>query len=259
MKYRQITAKLREAWADRQPIPGESELAASPDVDQGKAIQLSLHEAFVTGGRKPIGWKLGLTSQPAMDLFGADEPMVGVIYADSLLYDCATLSSQDTISPRIEGEMLLEIGTVPQPGANDDELIASLASVSAAFEVADSRFHGWPRAIGGAIADNACCGWVMRSQQSIAPSEADFEDTAMVLTRDGESISEGRASACLGSVLEVYRWFIESSHRCGRQLKPGEIILTGAMGPAIPMETPATYHLSCPGLGEATLRFGDTP
>lgn len=259
MRYRQMAAKLREAWTDRQPLEGEDTLTLLSDVEQGQFIQHDLHEAFLAAGRIPIGWKLGLTSQPAMDLFGADEPMVGGIYADSLLRDGATLSPHETVSPRIEGEMLLEIGTVPPPGASDEELIASLALVSAAFEVADSRFHGWPRAIGGAIADNACCGWVIRSQQSIAPSEADFEDTAMVLTCDGESISEGRASACLGSVLEVYRWFIESSHRCGRQLKPGEIILTGAMGPAIPMEAPATYHLSCPGLGEATLHFGDTP
>ena len=80
----------------------------------------------------------------------------------------------------------------------------------------------------------------------------------MTILRDGETISEGRASACLGSVLEVYRWFVEDSHRRARNLQAGDIILTGAMGPAIAMEAPATYRLDCPGLGTATLNFGSS-
>ena len=145
---------------------------------------------------------------------------------------------------------------MPNAGASDAELVASLASVSAAFEVADSRFSGWPSAIGGATADNACCGWLMRAPQSLDPHEADFEGTTMTLTRNGETISEGLASACLGSVLGVYRWFVQDSHRRGRFLSPGDIILTGAMGPMIPMQGPAIYQLDCPGLGSATLAFG---
>ncbi|ANU08423.1 2-keto-4-pentenoate hydratase [Paraurantiacibacter namhicola] len=251
-----IADKLFAAWRDRQAIEDEAALAASRDAERGRAIQDRLNALFAKAGRRPIGWKLGLTSQGALDLFGADEPMVGVIYADTMLEDGAMLHSAGTVSPRIEGEMLLEVGFMPAAGASDDELLASLASVSAAFEVADSHLLGWPSAIGGATADNACCGWLMRAPQSTSPRDADFEETTMNLTRDGETISQGRASACLGSVLGVYRWFVEDSHRRGRALAPGEIILTGAMGPMIPMEGPATYHLDCPGLGEATLRFG---
>ncbi|WP_299193999.1 hypothetical protein [uncultured Erythrobacter sp.] len=251
-----IADKLFAAWRDRYAIDSEPELAAMRDPDRGRAIQGALTCLFVKAGRRPIGWKLGLTSQPALDLFGADEPMVGVIYADTLLEEGDTLPTGEIVSPRIEGEMLLEIASVPQPGASDDVLIASLASVSAAFEVADSRLLGWPSAIGGATADNACCGWLMRAPQSLDPAEADFEGTSMVLTRDGETISEGRASACFGSVLKVYRWFVADSYRRGRRLQAGDIILTGAMGPAIPMAGPATYRLECPGLGSATLPFG---
>jgi len=251
-----IADKLFVAWRDRDPIDCEPELAASRDVDRGRAIQAALNDLFVRSGRKPIGWKLGLTSQPALDLFGASEPMVGVIYADTMLEDGAGLHADAVINPRIEGEMLLELAAVPHSGASDAELLASLASVSAAYEIADARISGWPRAIGGATADNACCGWLMRAPQSVAPAEADFEGAGMTILRNSEAISEGRASACLGSVLEVYRWFVEDSHRRKRHLQAGDIILTGAMGPAIAMEAPATYRLDCPGLGTATLDFG---
>ncbi len=257
MQDKEIAARLATAWRTRQALPAEAELAALRDANIGGAIQSELHALFLDAGRKPIGWKLGLTSQVALDMFGAEAPMVGIIYADSMLEDGANLSPNRTLSPRIEGEILLEIGSMPPSGASDAELIASLTSVSAAFEIADSRILGWPSAIGGATADNACCGWLMRAPQSINPADADFEGTGMVITCNGEGVSEGRASACLGSVLEVYRWFVEDSHSCGRVLSPGEIVLTGAMGPAMPMNEPATYQLDCPGLGAATLLYRD--
>ena len=169
-----IADKLFVAWRDREPIDCEPELAASSDVDRGRAIQAALNALFLKAGRNAIGWKLGLTSQPALDLFGASEPMVGVIYADTMLENGASLHADAVISPRIEGEILLELASVPQSGASDAELLASLASVSAAYEIADSRISGWPRAIGGATADNACCGWLMRAPQSVAPVDADF-------------------------------------------------------------------------------------
>ena len=257
-----IAKTLFDAWKAQQSVGGSADLAQLSDVERGRAVQSDLHQMFVDAGRKPIGWKIGLTSQPALDMFGAEEPMVGVIYADSLLDDGAKLATTDTISPRIEGEMLLEIGASPaSPGASDAELVSSLASVSAAFEIADSRIEGWPSAVGGAIADNACCGYLMRATDRVAPDRADFTGTAMSI-RAGNSIisqiiSQGQASACLGSVLDVYRWFVDDSYKRGRMLHEGELVLTGAMGPAIPMEPGMTYHLECKGLGQATLQFRD--
>lgn len=246
---------LFQAWRDRRAI--DSDLKDLAEVETGRAIQAELDRLFRKAGRKPVGWKIGLTSQPALDHFRASEPMVGVIYEDTLLTDAALLDPKHTVSPRIEGEMLLELGTPPAPGADDSTLVASIAKVSAAFEVADSRITGWPRVIGGATADNACCGRVLRAPQSIAATQADFTGTPMRLTRDGVVISEGNAGVCLGSVLAVYRWFIEDSHRRGRQLQAGDIILTGAMGPMIPMEPGGHYALDCPGLGSASLTFAE--
>ncbi len=252
---REAANHLFQAWRDVQAIG--SDLRDLADAETGRTIQADLNDLFHKAGRKPIGWKIGLTSEPALDLFKASEPMVGVIYEDTMLADGASLDPARTVSPRIEGEMLLELGAPPAPGADDRALVASIAKVSAAFEVADSRIIGWPRVIGGATADNACCGWVLRSPQSIAASEADFTGTPMRLARNDAVISEGNAGVCLGSVLGVYRWFVEDSHRRGRKLQCGDIILTGAMGPMMPMEPGGNYSLDCPGLGGASLTFGD--
>ena len=50
-----IADKLFVAWRDRDPIDCEPELAASRDVDRGRAIQAALNDLFVRSGRKPIG------------------------------------------------------------------------------------------------------------------------------------------------------------------------------------------------------------
>lgn len=255
MQISEIAHSLFEAWRDKQPMHNSLGLATSSNAELGRLIQSELHSLFVQHGREPIGWKIGLTSQPALDLFGAEEPMVGVIYADTVLEESATLAQSETHDPRIEGELLLEIAEPPGSGLDDQELIASLASVRAAFEIADSRLAGWPTAIGGATADNACCGFLLPAPSVASPGDVDFTATEMHIRSGSKVISEGRASACLGSVLNCYRWFVEDSHKRGRELRSGDIVLTGAMGPAAPMQAPAHYSLECAGVGSATLEY----
>lgn len=255
--HREVASALHKSWVKNRPITGFDYLAGLRDEREGHLIQRQLQVLSHNALRKPIGWKIGLTSQAALDLFGAREPMVGILYEDRLLEDGAHLKSTQVVQPRIEGEILLEIGKIPATGASDAALRASIASASAAFEIADSRISGWPKAIGGAIADNACCGWFLRSKDRRLPAEVDLATTQLSMTLDGRVISKGSASACMGGVLNVYRWFIQDSHRRGRKLEPGEVILTGALGPAIPLTQTGTYRVDCGSLGSASLRFNE--
>lgn len=258
-RSREVACALYDSWKENHLIHEPEYLASLRDERAGQLIQQELHLLSRNTSRRPIGWKIGLTSQAALDLFSATEPMVGIMYADRRLEDGGTLDSTKILQPRIEGEILLEIGATPSAGASDADLLGSIASASAAFEIADSRIPGWPTAIGGAIADNACCGWFMRSRVRRVPQDVDLASTQMSMTLDGNIISAGSAAACMGGVLNVYRWFVEDSHRNGRKLRRGQVILTGAMGPAIPLTREGTYRLDCGRLGTASLTFSLTP
>lgn len=240
----QAAKALFEAWQARRAIPFEA-----GDAAFGREVQARLHVLFLAAGREPVGWKIGLTAPAAMALFGADEPMVGVIYRDSLRGDGALLDPADLIAPRIEGEMLIEIASVPAIDAGDDELRASIAMVRPAFEIADSRVAGWADTIGAAIADNACCGLLVMPDRGVPSADVDFREAAMELSCDGEAVTQGRASDCLGGVLDVYRWFLADSARRGRVLKPGDLVLCGAMGKPAAMAWGRAYAMTLTGVG----------
>ncbi|MFV0643882.1 MAG: 2-keto-4-pentenoate hydratase [Sphingomonadaceae bacterium] len=210
-------------------------------------------------GRKRSGWKIGLTSTAALKAFGAKEPMVGRLYADAALPPGASLELSLAIAPRIEGEIMLEIAHPCSPEADETSLLASIASVSLAIEIADSRIDGWPGTVALAAADNACCGWYMRSETACKAEIGLLARAHLTMLCNGEEVITGNASDNLAGdnlrgILGIYRWFLQDSAETGRALTQGDLLLTGALGPAIPMQQHSTYQVSVNGLGALALR-----
>jgi 2-keto-4-pentenoate hydratase len=244
---------LFEARRDARPLD-QSELGIE-DLAQGEAVQARLMERFSAEGRGTIGWKIGLTSPAAMAAFGAKEPMVGRLFADSLLPSGGQLDPSITCAPKIEGELLIEIGELPDPDCDDRSLLASIRSVRPAMEVADSRIAGWPKGVAAALADNACCGWIVMAPGG-SPVDLDLAALTMDLTGNGKTLSRGSGESCMGSPLTVYRWFLEKAAISGWRLRPGELLLTGAMGPPVTMQPGTRYSLKMEDLGSVDLAFG---
>lgn len=242
--HRELAARLVEAFYDARSIDNLPDLS----IAEGYAVQQLVDAEFRASGRQAIGWKIGHTRP---------EPMIGIIYADSLLEDAATLDLKAACAPKVEGEVLLQIATVPPVDADDKTLMRSLALVELAIEIADSRISGWPGQLGHGIADNACCGRMVRSGQAVAPNAIDLAEVEMQLLADGEVIAQGKGSNCMGGALKVYRWFIEDSARCGRTLRAGDIILTGSMAVPTPMMASSGYEVIVDGLGKLSIATGE--
>lgn len=62
------------------------------------------------GGKRIVGKKIGVTSQPAMDLFNVREPDFGFVTLDMML-DCAgEIETATLIAPTVEGEIAFTLG-----------------------------------------------------------------------------------------------------------------------------------------------------
>jgi 2-keto-4-pentenoate hydratase len=248
-------AQLADAYRTSTPIdPVELGFDAA-DAEHGYAVQERLIRAFEAAGRRQVGWKIGLTSAKALALFGADEPMVGRLYADSRIEDGGMLDLSACCAPRVEGELLIEIDHLPDADADDAAVVAGIKSVRPAIEVADSRITGWPHAVGHAIADNACCGRIVFPASGAPASSIDFAEIGMAMTEDGFPVTEGKGSDCMGSILNVYRWFADRARRGGWQVQAGDILLPGAMGRAMEPAAGRSYQVSLGTLGRLSLRM----
>src|SRR3546814_18847253 len=81
------------------------------------------------------------------------------------------------------------------------ELISSVAYVLPAIEIVDSRIAGWDITIVDTIADNASAGLFVLGASPKLLTDIDLAAVTVVLSRDGETVSTGVGSNCLGNPL----------------------------------------------------------
>ena len=77
----------------------------------------------------------------------------------------------------------------------------------------------------------------------------------MSMENNGKVVSEGMGKACLGSPINAVLWLAQKMKALGKPMKAGDLILSGALGPMVPIK--AGYNLSVviEGLGEVSAAF----
>ena len=77
----------------------------------------------------------------------------------------------------------------------------------------------------------------------------------MTLTEDGITLSHGRGADCLGSPLSALQWLARTSRDNGAPLRAGHIVLSGALGPMVPVKPGSTYASTIDGIGSVVVSF----
>lgn len=82
--------------------------------------------------------------------------------------------------------------------------------------------------------------------------DMDLNNLEVKLSLDGLVVNTGRGSDAMGDQWEAALWLINTSLEQGWDLKPGQVVITGALGKMIPGK-PGKYEADLGGLGR--LRF----
>jgi 2-keto-4-pentenoate hydratase len=77
----------------------------------------------------------------------------------------------------------------------------------------------------------------------------------MVMTRRGEPVSVGAGAACLGNPINAVVWLARTMARLGQPLRTGEMVLSGALGPMVPVQPGDVFETRINGLGEVKVVF----
>lgn len=180
-------------------------------------------------GETPVGWKVGCTSRAVQRQFGLDTPVAARLMAPSVFESGAVLSVDDFHGCAIESEFVLRIGTDIDPARlTDDDLLASIASVTAGIELHHYTFvHGAPTAQ-ELIASNAIHAGVVLAEHDHAPVD-DLELEGVGAWVDGVLVESAIAAEILGAgPLASLRWLARHLDGRGRQVRAGDLVLPGS-------------------------------
>lgn len=199
----------------------------------------------------PAGYKAGLTSEPAQKAFGASAPVRGVLYADMMLEDGATVPANWGALPRFEADMILIVADAAiNDATSPQEVLAHLSAVHPFIELPDLVVDD-PKTLDADIitainvgARKGVLGAAIPVEQSEAFLASLGEMQVVVSDDDGQELARAPGAAVLGHPLNAVLWLRES----GVEFKAGDMVSVGSFGPLLAPKPGLTATVSYEGL-----------
>ncbi|GAA2210252.1 2-keto-4-pentenoate hydratase [Nonomuraea monospora] len=246
--------RLLEAYDSGHPCEPVRDLIDG--VEAAYAVQSLLTERWLSEGRRLTGRKIGLTSKAVQRQLGVGSPDFGALFADMAVPDGEEIPAGLVLQPRAEAEVALVLDRdLPHERHTVADVIGATAFALPAVEVVGSRIRDWDITLADTVADNASAGVYVLGTRPVSLRDVDLRLAGMVVERRGEQVSTGVGTACLGHPLHAAVWLADTLAALGRPLRAGDTVLTGALGPVVPVRPGDVLEARIDGLGDVRVAF----
>ena len=198
-------------------------------------------------GAPIVGWKLAQTVPKAQAAAGIEAPTVSPLLQGMIVPSETVFPSKRFYKPEVEAEIALELASPIDGPKRKDELIAALAGIRVAIEVADTRYvDKAAMGVPAVIADlNSSSALVVGPLLDVNEMQSLLGQLATVRLGDGSmaTVFEGDMRPSPIDVLAFLAGFVSER---GHTLPAGTIITTGTH--SLPTRS---------GPGNIAVRFGD--
>lgn len=233
-----------------------SERFGITSIEDAYAIQEINTQRALDAGARLVGRKIGLTSVAVQQQLGVDQPDFGMLFADMEYLDGAEIDSTKLIAPKAEGEIAFVLGKdITQADVTMAELIRAVEYVVPALEIVDSAIEDWKITISDTVADNASAASYVLGKNPTRLHQLDLSLEGMVLNKNRQTAAMGVGAACLGNPLDACLWLARTMVEVGRPLQAGDVLLSGALGPMVPVQAGDHLQLRLTRLGEVSCQF----
>ncbi|MBN9117062.1 MAG: 2-keto-4-pentenoate hydratase [Pandoraea sp.] len=210
--------RLRRAEATRQAIASIRGEIAPDDMASAYAVQQCNVAARAATGERIVGRKIGLTSLAVQRQLGVDQPDFGALFAGMAYGDAQPMPLASLIQPKVEAEIALVIERdLTCEKHTFADILRATAYAVAAVEVVDSRIEQWNIRFVDTVADNASSALFVLGSRPVA--------------------------------------LADRMAQLGTPLRAGDVVLTGALGPMVPVTEAGTFVTEIEGLGSVRATF----
>ena len=253
-----VANALFVAARTRTPRPPIKEMLPPNDVVAAYRVQAKVTERVLTGGRRLVGRKIGLTSVAVQKQLGVDQPDFGILLDDMSVVESSVVPMSRLLQPRVEAEVAFVLAEDLSDGALSlDQVRSAIDYAVTALEICDSRITDWDITFGDTVADNASAGLFVLGSQGRTLHEFSPKDVTMTMTVTGQEMATGTGAACLGDPLIAVQWLARQARDLGEPLLAGQVILSGALGPMRPVLPGAEVTAVISGLGKVSVHFSE--
>ena len=261
MTPREIAAALWDARMRGETV----ELgAADRPSDTASAYTIQTIQTAESGAVQ-VGWKLGATNAPAIEMLKLDGAFAGPLLAPFRSGNGASIALPTACAPRLETEFLVKLANDvpardrPYPA---EEIAASVDYVAPSFEIVGCRLPGG-FANGGLviIADGAGNVAFVEGERGGGDWRSlDLAACELVVTVNGEEKARGAGSLLMwGDPLAAVGWLATHPLVAERGLRAGDVVMTGTCGGILPIAPGDEARADFGALGTVEASFDRGP
>jgi 2-keto-4-pentenoate hydratase len=223
-------------------------------VDEAYQIQLSQINEKMNNGSKIVGKKIGLTSKAMQNMLNVNQPDYGHLLDDMMIVDGETLLLDGLIQPKLEFEIAFVLKKdLKGPGVTFQDVIDATEYVAPAIEVIDSRIADWKIKFEDTVADNGSSARAVIGGKPTPILDVDLSLIGMAAYRNGVLIDTAAGAAVMANPIHAVAWLANSLGKYDISLLKGEIVLSGALTAAVPVQSGDTFTLKFAHIGEVSL------
>lgn len=245
----EVMASLAQKVLAASPAPAP----VVPSTQDALCAQGKLVDILSKEWGAPAGYKAGLTSEPAQKAFGASSPVRGILYADMMLDDGATVPANWGALPRFEADMVVVVADAALNDAKTpQEVLAHLSAVHPFIELPDLVVDD-PKTLNADVITAINVGarkGVLGAAIPVENGEAFLASLGtmqvVVTDGDGQELARAPGAAVLGHPLNAVLWLRDS----GVTFKAGDLVSVGSFGPLLAPKPGLTATVSYEGFAD---------
>ncbi|WP_209121387.1 2-keto-4-pentenoate hydratase [Alkalihalobacillus sp. BA299] len=256
MNTKEIASRLLDAEENKTPIEPLTETFPEITVDEAYDIQLQQIEEKVKRGAIIVGKKIGLTSKVMQKMFNVSEPDYGHLLDDMVYVEGDTVRLDELLQPKLEFEIAFVLKKdLKGPDVTFLDVVEATDYIVPAFEVIDSRIKDWKIQFEDTVADNGSSSKMIIGGKPTRLEDVDLQHIGMVVYKNGEYLDSAAGAAVMGNPIRAVAWLANALAKYDISLKAGEIVLSGALSAAVPIEDGDTFTAEFAHIGSVSASF----